>query len=1021
MTKLIPSDLVKVRDNNGQLTELYLAKYKPAELMSTSIDDASIETRALSDEMITSITYGGPTIGNYLDVRPGSTLSISVDRGDRVNQKRVRIRGITSDTISVAPDSAIEYKDGQVLRIYDHHEFWPVFPRAVLNTGSLTYTLYKDYDIALSDQNTDFDPVVIMGPHFAGFYDTFSDVYFTATGSYTVDGSTISSYLWTFPVGSSPTGSTLGTPGNVTFPSSGHYTVSCTVTASNGKTATGYRHIVLLDRYAGDKDKLPIFDWEFKGLEGEWRGSYLLKIKIRDRVDEFQDGDLVILFGENYYQGIKQSFGGYPGREHIMFVGYISDIRTTYNAFDSEAEITVRGITNYMTNKEMFSIEMTDKETPTDWTEINNLTINKAINHYFRWHSTLLEVADVLDIPTYEGDYRENYIQIEKGEIFPTIDGFLNQRVFGGFSSDKQGRCYAEVDFNLRITGSRAATSMSFEDSDWLGSPVLLERFDTPLSDVLVGGEAYDPPTVTGTALLSRAPGALQTYVGKSENVSGLTLVSQNHVNELSGLYFAKENARYPELELELSNNMLNIDVAPQEFYGFSLTGTHRGLTWRPRLLPRKIDYVFEDFILKSTIVFEPETYGSPGTTIIIPVEVPDDCEDCTECPFPPCDDEENPEPPPGTEADGNLVYVCTRDKLGRTRNFLNASPTWENITPSLSGNIVAFEIDPWNPNNRALIITTNGVYRTTNLDDSPPTFSLVLSPSTVQTATGKVDLNFRNCCYTITQNEKIYVAWASTTTGFAFGVSNSADNGATWSHVFIDNHSGVGVLSPIIPRMIGGLDGTGKAYMCVGNYGSRNHLCYTTNGGVSWTLGHYPGVLTDLFDFDVSYPDAANTVIYYREATDIRYSHGGIGGAYSTATTLAGTAGAVFGILINIATADRDDILLLQPATHVTTSPTTKFHRSTDRGLNWSVVFSTTYANTNVDVDGYTSAASCGRWPYDVERVFWLENGHAFTSGKIWYTDNMFSSVNDKTGNWVAIMGANFRYPVRIIPIWIN
>lgn len=804
MTRPTPDNLVKMRDTTGQLTELYLAKYIPNNILHGQIFGGQIYADN-GDDTVLTFSYIN-ALGDYTKVKAGMTAYINVGRDDRVDLKRVRVKSATSNTVTVAPDSAIEYRQNEHFDIKDYHEFWPVFPRAVLHTGTNEYTLYKDYDIAFADQNTNFNPVVIMGPHFAGFYETFSQIWFSATGSYTVDGSTISSYLWEFPVGASPTGSTLGTPGYITFPSSGHYTVKCTVTASNGKTAVGYRHVILLDKYAGNN--LPISDWEFESLEGEWRGGYNLKIKVRNRVDEFKDGDMLILFAENYYQGVEQSFG-HPNldREHIVFIGYINDMETYYDAFDSEVHITVRGISNYMTNKEMFSIAMYDSSAPQDWTEITDLTVNKAINHYLRWHSTLLEMSDFTHIITGEGDYRENIIEIGKGEIFPTLDGLINQRVLGGFSSDSQSSCFAEADYNLIVTGSRFSSVMAFENRDWVGEPHLQERFDTPVSDVLLGGEAYNPPTVTGTAFLSRAPGLMQTYTGKSEAVSGVTLTSQTHINSLAGLLFAKENNRYPELELALSFNMANIETTPQEFYDFDLTGTYRALDWHPRLIPRKISKTFEDFVLKTTITFEPETHGPPGTTVIIPVEVPDDggnCdefpEDCDPCPNPPCSDP-NPNPVPAPD----LVYVAANNFIARTFNFGDEYPTYTNISAGLggAGTIRDFCLDPFAPWQNAWVVADNGVYRCTNIKDDTPSWSIVIStvdiadnaiPNDVSTTNGRP----RRIVGNITSEGLFFVLYTATGVD-VYLLGHTHDNGATWHWQTVIEDNLLDVDSPVL------------------------------------------------------------------------------------------------------------------------------------------------------------------------------------------------------------------------------
>src|SRR3972149_3951191 len=80
----------------------------------------------------------------------------------------------------------------------------------------------------------------------------------------------------------------------------------------------------------------------------------------------------------------------------------------------------------------------------------------------------------------------------------------------------------------------------------------------------------------------------------------------------------------------------------------------------------------------------------------------------------------------------GDLIYVANRQQIARTRNFSSASPTWISITAAYTGTIYDFVLDPFDPYNQAWVVGTTGVWKTTDLDATTPTWTPVLSMQTI-------------------------------------------------------------------------------------------------------------------------------------------------------------------------------------------------------------------------------------------------------------------------------------------------
>jgi len=1083
MTVLTPTQLTTVRDTNGQYTNLYLTKFEPRILMQAQINDANIVKGAQV------ITFNNVITGSYTNLAAGQSVYIGSSQGGN-DIGRVRLRSVTSTTLTVAVDDAIFYANGQYITVREFYEIWPVFPFASLNTGTLVPTIYKDWDITYSDQNVNFDPIIIMGPDFAGFYDTLtgnafygSNIFFSATGSYTVDGSTISSYSWNFPTACTITGSTSGTPGNVQFTAPGMYVVRCAVTASNGKTAVSYRHIALLNRHFGPIDSSvtssyeEIADWEFGQISTDHINGAIANISVRNRADEFKDGDLVIIFREDYYSNMLQSFGGYPGRENILFVGYVDKADTTYDTFISKTDFILKGSAAYLQNKEMFSVQIQDTQgTPSDWRYIKNTTIQKALIHYVRWHSTLLNVKDFNKLTnTSQGDYHEDVILFQKGEILSNLTSFMQGKLFGFISSDRQGEFFTEIDLQMIVTGSRPASIMTFQEGDWLGDTKISEIVEQPVSNVLLGGVAYDPTTtyyITGVPLLSRAPGQWQTYVGKSQNVSGITLSSlgQTEINQISGLYYAKVNNESPDLQLDLSYNMLNIDMYPQSFYDFNISGTavvYRGFNWKPkRLIPRKETIKLDKFVLRQIITFETETSGPPGDSVIIPTSVPNG--DCTDCvPPKPCDCVTNPScdgcPPPVGVGDKNTVYVVTQALIGRSRDFLNSSPTWSAVpTSGVSGIFRDFILDPWNPVNGAFLVTSTGIWMSTDLNSASTWTQILASGSGYPNWNTGGSVTIAQCFRIVAtiQNQNLFYAMLSDgssnvviaviqisggiVTIYCNQTGIDAALGGSASVAFsISQNKGY---QPIpYPNQA---NSSGNVYF--GGLGKQ--LYVSGNGGVTFT----PRAIQATTDFyaplDIQVPyvygSSDDGLIYVgggRSSTTEAYilkssSKFSTYGNNISPTTVHGSYPDGVGCEDGISKSNRNMVAHAQDGNKMyilgTQSRDSRGYEephllyTSDAGATWTLKHS--FVGTLGSGDGFVNCL--GLWPYNENVVYVLGNQDGFNNGdgSILYSEDGGVTFIDKIGNWTTTFGAKTQpgwkdspanvhnARVMIVPVWL-
>lgn len=645
------------------------------------------------------INYYGVTTGSYFNVYPNLTCLIgNTVNGSDVGSLRVRmITGSSSNQYVTFAENEIIWKHGMHLTFIDLINVEAIYPRIIQDPNQQTNVIfYKDYDIPYSDQNTKYGTFPNAGSHRAGFITTGScGFYFTATGTYNVAGQSLT-YSWAFE-GGTPTGSTALTPGLVQWTQPGQYKLRLITTAANGARDTTYRYISVYNR-PEQGTNTPVSAWELGDLTGSRaEGGYTASIKIKGAggagaaIPELQPNTIVVIFGETQYGDGSSGLGGNaPNNASIRFVGYVLSDTFSFNYKTSELEFKVGSISEIMKETEGFSVSCESKASATTWFELQEMTTAKAMYHYLRWHSTVLNVCDF----QYTGDDRlVQYFDSDRESLWDAVDNFVRNGLLGEVVCDRQGKIWAEIaSFGLTRPFSSLPNGMTIHKQDWVGEPQITERKVSETSFVELGGIAYNGvETNTFSALLSNAPGVAPLYHGKSERIQGLILLSQLQLNQVAGNYLAYKNARFPEVSLVMGGDYNNIDIAPQEdlFLVISEQDTVRGVSlqgWHFR--PESMTWRYNP--LKST--FTPElTLGQVATgtiaeTVNIPPYPADDGFGIDPIDFPPIPIFDINVPIP-EEQTTTMILVDASKGILYTDDFDAVNPTWQFANGGLTQN----------------------------------------------------------------------------------------------------------------------------------------------------------------------------------------------------------------------------------------------------------------------------------------------------------------------------------------------
>ena len=603
-----------------QGTKLWLSVYLPATLLACRVNNSSIARGART------IAYDSVTSGSYLNIDADVTCMIGTAPGqDDIG--RIRVKSATATELTVA-ENTISWADNHYLTVIQQVDINAIFPRIINDPNNATNVIfYKDYDIAYTNQNTVLGSFVNMGSHRAAFRESGNiSLYYTSTGTYNVNGDSLT-YLWSFE-GGTPTGSTAGTPGYVSYSTPGHYRTKLTVFNASGGSDVSYRYVSIYDR-PENGTSIPILKWQLNQFSGSRsEGGYTVGLTVRENINQIQPNAIVVIFADDFYGTVDGSLGGnQQNSEKIVFVGYILGDTINYDYKDSSVEFSVGSVSDVMKSAEGFSCSLETKVTPATWFEIADMSVAKAMYHYLRWHSTVLKTTDF----QYTGDDRRvQYFDADRSGLYEAISNFVSSGLVGQLVSDRQGKLWAEILPEGRSNPLDFPVAMTLLRQDWLGSPSLTEKRTEEVSFLEMGGIAWSGVnTGTFAALLTNAPDTAPLYRGKVEKVEGLILTGQDQLNSIAGNRLATKNSRFPEIGMNLAGNYRNLDIAPLEIIRpfIEYEDTIRNVriqdeSYRPESMTWSYDS--EKGRFSPEAVFRRIGTGSAGTSVFLP-DVPDD------------------------------------------------------------------------------------------------------------------------------------------------------------------------------------------------------------------------------------------------------------------------------------------------------------------------------------------------------------------------------------------------------------
>ncbi len=644
------------------------------------------------------VTFDNVTEGAYTDLKLGQLVKFMDSSGNFKQWGRVR-KTPTSTILYFGhmSEGELSVEDNDLIEVYDDYRLQAKIP-FITNRG----VEYKDFDDAWSDETDDIPPKCNAGPFTSKFVDSLDvlSVDFDLTNSYAVAfGATISSYAGDIGDGTVTSGSIASGVFTAEFPVGTRW---CYFTVTDSNTKTHTMKVLVNAAHPEDNPPTPCainsFDFDREGGSMTFRA-----LTDFQNAAEIMPGALVIFWQEETYGEDVVSLGNYPDREHVKFVGWLSEDSISIDPKTDTIVFTALSATRIMAELPSFPTRLTQKASPTKWAQVRNLSLFRFLHYHLHWHSTALELCD-LEFPEWNSTYAElAQLDADRTDLFQQILGRA-KAVTAYFSSDYNGRLYFRRNPQLVSDAVRATfdTTVTLNENDYnfIG---FSERHQQ--QTYWLRGSAIQALYKKVVPFLAISPGTTPGQ-GRSESTLDRQLVAdQADLNVRTGRQYTLENADIKNARIAVFRAGQIVCPGLLEYVNVNL-GTQYNKRQRgfsdQKFIPVRVSVRFEeDGTNSEEWELEPELYGVSALRQAVPVERRNDPNygaiKFTPISLPEFTPINTPTGAPGT------IYAATLDGMYRTFNYADfSSANWElmfsvtDIDP-LASIITDIKFDPHN------------------------------------------------------------------------------------------------------------------------------------------------------------------------------------------------------------------------------------------------------------------------------------------------------------------------------------
>lgn len=601
--ELTPQEVIDI-SSPKQHFRYYLTQWTPGVVFSAQINQ-SFSTL----DSVVEVEYDNVSFGVYTDIESDLTVYIGSAAGMRdVGVCRIR-KAATSNKIYIGETSEIRFADNLHITVVD-----TVIPNEKHNR-IVNDVVYSDWDIPYTDQNVNFTPRAIMGATLVPLLRSGSTVSYSppnASRSSCV-GSSVSGFFWSCSGAYSITGETTATP-TFEFNTVGQYVIKLKLTAANGKTSLSYRYVVV---HGSGNEPLEIESATLSSNKSGWQ----LSVSTLDDVSSVDVNAMSVFWQKGYVGGVEKVIGQQEENEHILFSGWVDQETVVVNKEQSSTTFSIYSADYWMRKIQSYPSGLRNVSIASgNWSEVQNLTLDKAFDCILRWHSTFLLICD-----TYftENELVTPFIDNNGGDLFSILQNISNDQLLANVMCDRYNSIRIFVDPQYLLESERTAIPVVFSitDSNIVGELEIIRDTTNEFSLVDLSGISYNGSI--GTPILSKSFGNVYGARGKPFSKNNLLLESQEAANALSSLIMSRGNLPYKKIRAVISTGFPVLSISQPQYILFSIdTANNRDVSINDyRFVPKKITLNInsENGSSYTTVEFEQETKEGNSVTYVRP------------------------------------------------------------------------------------------------------------------------------------------------------------------------------------------------------------------------------------------------------------------------------------------------------------------------------------------------------------------------------------------------------------------
>lgn len=1009
-----------------------------AEYAAQQAGDSDADTQGMIQ-----LRYENVSLGTSASIASGMTLGIGTAPG-LLDLGTMRVRKAATSTVIPVGESApgatkIEAPSysgvDKYITVFDERRIWPRLPLLDQSQGGDnqffdTFSYMIDYDVAYSDQQENFVPLANVVGVPAGFLDdgqTYRTVTLSAATSAAVaNGASISSFSWNLKDGSFASGySSTDSVVKAQFPRGFRY-VELTVINSTGKSSTRYFPV-----WAHDTLIYPPFANftvtrdDTEAGTGREMGFQFFGYKYYRGEDVIPKGTLMC-----YWEDI--TFDGQPAPDQYRSycLGWSTREAVELPFAQSTWSVEIGGPAWWLSRIDGYSTGWMRRTSPSRWFHMADITDDRVVATVLRYFTTALDVCNLqLSGYTHEwGQTEDTYFaaSVDKMPIWNQIETQV-QSYGGAVGADSAGTIWLRqlpslIDDNHDLQ-DRADVPVvdSFAAGDWPDdqSPSLAQDLALRVGWVQASGFGYGGSNTVHT-WLAKAPGRTPEYPAGGQQLPGQCVIgsssanAQLHIRHRLGHWWAWLNNPRPDVPLTLLYNLDAIEPAWRELVELTVDADNI----REESLDQEKFVVQRVSVTHSNDPQQPpkrvhlalaqHTEGGPGQAYDPPevVSESDTTDDWYNGDSWGDDEGDYPDAP-------DLVYAVTLGDIRRSTDFTSTSTWSSNLFSRPTGFVFTHAaLAQSDPKNTMYVALHNGstgefrIYRTTNLGDTPPSWTLVHT------------LAYTGAHFGFLRN----VPWGNLETWFFFyqgpsktlRCAHTHDNWSTVTDVQINSDQVVTDISSAVEVSGHASDeDTGIAWGGGRTGGGNPNFDKSTDWGATWgAVGAvdgtdtYPPVVAmmpwlgneDEQELFVMGGNASVSDAFIKYSNDQAVSWSDVTPQYDGYGWGGGLRDKFIRELLHAYTPSADYLAVAAYRSHDKRglSPPRLFV-STDRGQNWThrQLFGVDIYNVN-------------GWPYDSDYLFFSGNG------KLFYSDDFGVTLTEK--QW-----GGYGTGVCLLPIWVS